>query len=89
MIFYKFYLRDETEGDKLIGVLPERRTIPERRDRESIVRWHRLLFGNTLDTKDVYFIRAKLHEYIENGQFEKEDISAADQDLVAEEEGED
>ena len=38
MVFYEFYMRDQAEGDKLIGILPERRNDPERIDLKSIMR---------------------------------------------------
>ncbi len=56
MIFYEFYLQTETEGDKLIGILPERRNDPERTDLESIMKWPSMVFGNTVDLDNVYFV---------------------------------
>ena len=49
MVFYEFYMRDQPEGDKLIGILPERRNDPGRIDLKSIMQWPRVAFGEKLD----------------------------------------
>ena len=45
MIAYEFYRRVENgeEEDRLIGVLPERRTDPQRITHQSIMNWAKLL----------------------------------------------
>ena len=57
MIAYEFYLNDPVRGDKLVGILPERRKNPERSTQESIRRWGENVFGNDINFKDIYFIR--------------------------------
>ena len=55
MVFYHFYVRDKDKGDKLIGILPERRSTLERIDMESVTKWLKATFGNNLEHDDVYF----------------------------------
>ncbi len=60
MIAYEFYLRNE-EGDKLIGILPERRKDPKRITPESIMNWGRILTASTgMDAKKVYFVQVEV-----------------------------
>ncbi len=57
MVAYEFYLRND-EGDKLIGVLPERRRDPKRITPESIMNWGRILNSSTgIDVQKIYFIQ--------------------------------
>jgi len=59
MVAYEFYLRDE-KGDKLFGVLPERRKDPKRITPESIMNWGRILSENTgIDANSIYFIQVE------------------------------
>ncbi len=60
MIAYEFYLRSENweEEDRLIGVLPERRTDPQRITHKSIMNWARLLVSeNEVPGNRIYFNR--------------------------------
>jgi hypothetical protein len=60
MIAYEFYLRNE-KGDKLVGVLPERRRDPKRITFESIMNWGRILCDHTrIDAKNIYFIQVEV-----------------------------
>jgi hypothetical protein len=62
MIAYEFYLLDESRGYQVIGVLPERRKNPERITQKSILKWGEKIFGNDLDTKDIFFIQVSRDE---------------------------
>ncbi len=58
MIAYEFYRRAEhwEDEDRLIGVLPERRTDPLRITQQSIMNWAKLLVSEKDITEDrVYF----------------------------------
>ena len=60
MVAYEFYLRDE-EGDKLIGILPERRKDPRRITPESIMNWGRILGDSAgIDGNSIYFIQVEM-----------------------------
>ncbi len=60
MIAYEFYLRAENweDEDRLIGVLPERRTDQQRITHQSIMNWARLLVPENVVTENrIYFNR--------------------------------
>ena len=60
MIMYEFYSRYE-KGDKLIGILPERRKDPTRITPESIMNWGRVLGDRAgIDADSIYFIRIEV-----------------------------
>jgi len=57
---YEFYSRYE-KGDKLIGILPERRKDPTRITPESIMNWGRVLGDRAgIDADSIYFIRIEV-----------------------------
>jgi hypothetical protein len=85
MIFYEFYLRDETSGDKLIGILPERRKTLERTGLESVMNWPRLVFGNTLDIDNIYFVIVTFDDNSGRSQFKRKEILALRQNCVVKE----
>lgn len=60
MIVYEFYMRDHEKGDKLVGILPERRNRKERIDRESIMNWIRTIYGNNKDTDNIFYVQVDL-----------------------------
>jgi hypothetical protein len=60
MIVYEFYLRDKEKGDKLIGVLPERRNKRERVNHESIMNWIRTVYSSTDNMNNIFYIQVKL-----------------------------
>ncbi len=62
MVAYEFYRGDSERGYHLIGVLPERRSDPDRINNESIMNWLRALLGDQADQEDVYFIPVHLAE---------------------------
>ena len=60
MVAYEFYLRNG-KGDKLIGILPERRQNPKRITPESIMNWGRILGDSAgIDATSIYFIQVEL-----------------------------
>ena len=63
MVAYEFYWIGSIGEYQIIGVLPERRTNPERITQESIMRWGENIFGKDLNTKDIYFNQVIINEY--------------------------
>jgi hypothetical protein len=62
MTVYKFYLRDATKGDILVGILPERRKNPKRITVDSIIKWGRKYFCKNAKDEDIFFIKTALEE---------------------------
>ena len=63
MVAYKFYLRDAARNCfGHVGVLPERRTNPERITDESIVSWGRKYFGTNAKDQDIFFFESVLED---------------------------
>lgn len=60
MIAYEFYMRDHERGDKLVGILPERRNRKERIDRESIMNWIRTIYGSNKDMDNIFYVQVDL-----------------------------
>jgi len=63
---YEFYWLDSIKGYELLGVLPERRKNPERITQKSVMSWGENIFGDHLNTKDLYFIQVTINEYTGN-----------------------
>ena len=60
MVAYEFYLRNE-KGDKLIGILPERRKDSKRITPESIMNWGKSLSDSAgIDANSIYFIQVEV-----------------------------
>jgi hypothetical protein len=55
MVANKLYLYDKVEGYKLFGILPERRKDPKRITKESVLKWGRMLLGDSADDKKITF----------------------------------
>jgi hypothetical protein len=55
MLVYELYTFNHEKGYELIGVLPERRKNPTRITKESVIRWGRMLAGDDVDGKDIFF----------------------------------
>jgi len=57
MVAYEFYWRSTKGKGHLIGILPERRRIPERITKDSIVKWGRIAIGQRsgINLKNLYF----------------------------------
>jgi len=60
MLVYEFYFRNKIKGDELIGILPERRRNMERVTHESIMMWAKIVFSDSLDVNNIYFIPMSL-----------------------------
>lgn len=60
MTVYEFYLHDKEKGDKLIGVLPERRNKRERVSHESIMNWIRMIYNDADHANKIFYIQVKL-----------------------------
>jgi len=60
MVAYEFYRHDKVKENELIGILPERRTNPERIDQESIINWVKMVFGDTEDIDNIFFIQVNV-----------------------------
>jgi hypothetical protein len=58
MVVYKVFLCDDKMSkSELIGVLPERRTDPNRIDIESVVKWSEVVFGEDIDVNNFLFLQ--------------------------------
>jgi hypothetical protein len=54
---YELYRCDPIKGYQLIGVLPERRSNPERITKESVTNWGKIYFGKNLQQNDMFFFQ--------------------------------
>jgi hypothetical protein len=68
MTAYEFYVRENGYGDRLLGILPERRGNPGRVNNESIMGWARTAFSSAVDISKVFFVRVVV-EKNGNGYF--------------------
>ena len=59
MVAYEFYWRDEAERVHFIGILPERRKMPERITQESVLNWGMMVIGDNSGVNDIYFVRVE------------------------------
>jgi hypothetical protein len=55
MLVYELYALFKTKGYELIGVLPERRKNPARITNDSVMNWGKMLLGDDVDSKDIFF----------------------------------
>lgn len=55
MLVYELYTFNKTKGYELIGVLPERRKNPTRITNDSVMNWGRILLGDDVDGKNIFF----------------------------------
>jgi hypothetical protein len=62
MIAYEFYMRDQTNGRQLIGILPERRKTPERITPESIINWGKEMLGGDMNLDDIFYVTTTIDE---------------------------
>ena len=53
MVAYEFYLNDSERNETLVGILPERRKDPKRITNESVLKWGRMVLGDSVDNKDI------------------------------------
>ena len=57
---YKFYFRHPSVGDKLIAMLPQRRSDPQRVTEESVIKWIKHTIGSRADSRNIYFVEVEL-----------------------------
>lgn len=60
MIAYEFYSVDAEEEFHLLGILPERRRDPLRITQESITKWGKLVVGDSVEVKKIYFVQIEV-----------------------------
>jgi len=60
MVAYEYYVRDETKGFELIGILPERRKDVGRVSQKSIVGLGKKFWGDNVNVDDVLFIKVTI-----------------------------
>ncbi len=56
MVAYEFYCRDEAGEEHFIGILPERRTSPDRMTKNSVLNWGWGVIGDHSGVNDIYFV---------------------------------
>jgi len=54
---FESYLCDKVKGNELIGILPERRIDLGRINRESIMKWVRLVLGDHADMNNIFSLK--------------------------------
>lgn len=62
MLGYKLYCLDEKDKDQLIGILPERRSHPERITDRSIINWASEIIGDGCNGRKIHFVRVTMPE---------------------------
>jgi hypothetical protein len=77
MIAYEFYIRDPKKGDRLIGILPERRKDSSRITEKSIMHWVENILGRSINGEEVYYIKVRIDE--DSGDILKLDQSSFNQ----------
>ena len=60
MVAYEFYRRCSKGEEHLIGILPERREIPDRITTESIMNWVRIMLGGNIEVKNIFFVEVEV-----------------------------
>jgi hypothetical protein len=55
MVAYELFSYDEKNGYEFIGILPERRKDPKRITKESVLKWGRMILGNSANGKKIFF----------------------------------
>jgi len=55
MLVYELYTFNKTKGYDLIGALPERRKNLARITPNSVINWGKMLLGDDMDSKDIFF----------------------------------
>jgi hypothetical protein len=60
MVAYELYWHDETEEAHFIGILPERRENRERITKESIVNWGRIVVGDYIEVRDIFYTQVEI-----------------------------
>ena len=63
MLAYELYTFDKTKGYEFIGVLPERRKDPMRITKNSVMNWGKMLLGDKVDYKNIFFKRVTMDSH--------------------------
>lgn len=77
MVAYEFYRFDELKGCDLVAILPERRKTPERITEKSVMKWVKMLLGDTQDLKNIFFVRVTLGGFEDETGTEEPDFFLA------------
>ena len=59
---YLFFIRCEADTYELVGILPERRKVPERITPESIINWEKEMWGPDVSLYDIFNITVTIDE---------------------------
>ena len=59
---YLFFVRCKADTYEFVGILPERRKVPERITPESIVNWEKEMWGRDVNRYDIVYITATIDE---------------------------
>jgi hypothetical protein len=57
MVVYELYWLNSKGEHQMIGVLPERRKNPMRITKSSVMNWGKMLLGDDVDSKNIFFTR--------------------------------
>jgi len=60
MLAYELYTFNKKRGYEFIGVLPERRKNPMRITKDSVTNWGKMLLGDYVDNKNMFFKRVAI-----------------------------
>ena len=60
MVAYEFYCRDEAGIEHFIGILPERRTNPDRMTNNSVLNWGWTVIGDRSGVDNIYFVKVEM-----------------------------
>ncbi len=66
MVAYEFYYSDPVKEYELLGILPERRKDPRRKTDASVMKWGKMLLGNSGNGKSIFYKKVTLSEYTGN-----------------------
>ncbi len=60
MVAYEFYCHDEAGKEHFIGILPERRTNPDRMTKNSVLNWGWRVIGDNSGVDNIYFVKVEM-----------------------------
>ena len=63
MLAYELYTFDKKKGYEFLGVLPERRKNPMRITKDSVMNWGKMLLGDYVDNKSIFFKRVTIDDF--------------------------
>ncbi len=61
MVAYEFYCRDDAGKEHFIGMLPERRTNPDRMTNNSVLNWGWNVIGDHSGISNIYFVKVEMN----------------------------